>query len=653
MTIATTTRRALLAAAIGVALIPTAAHATAETLPPATPVLRLPWSELGVSGPINLTSPDAQQTYTVAVPTGTTPATLTGLIARPVNLQDGWVEVDDSQGTYLGTIRFASGRDSTAPQPFSVSLRHATVASGSVGLQFVLRSGSAGATAGQAWCGPLPQETLSDLHTSYSGAAVAPTSPATFLPSVLRRLVILTPETPSLNTQNAAITLASSIVAQYRPQHVSLEVRSISDLAPLGLDPRVDRVIRIRPQPAVAGLAVNGSWSGAPVLTISGSDARLSRQAALFIDRLQAVAAAPRATVTLARKNAVSATKVATFGQLGMAAQTSVLGQSQMSVTLDQSLFARPLTAADVDLILDYTPVTPGAHATATVTTSGVTVASAVLGSSGRSSLRFRLPAALLRSQTSLAMTLTYAPQGQVACSPVTPTLTASIDPRSTVSATFGQPDNGFSGLPQSLQPAYQVAIADPTVAELSIAADLVASLQEQASGQLHPYVTSFRSATASGSPAVLVAPMSAVGAAGLNPPLGGSANTATTDRLRVTQNAALGSLQVFTDAARGHTVLLATTTGSWTLVAAIIDSQLAGTSPWSSVAGDVLLNGGHGAPRALTLRAGAVPQFTPDASTEWIWWYLGAGALAATLLLLATGYMWGRRRPPVPQESP
>ncbi len=70
--------------------------------------LVLPWSALGLPSSVSLFGEGASG-YTVALPDGLAAVRLQGTVHAPINIDGGYLEIDDSEGKFLGGCRPAPG----------------------------------------------------------------------------------------------------------------------------------------------------------------------------------------------------------------------------------------------------------------------------------------------------------------------------------------------------------------------------------------------------------------------------------------------------------------------------------------------------------------------------------------------------------------
>jgi hypothetical protein len=137
-----------------------------------------------------------------------------------------------------------------------------------------------------------------------------------------------------------------------------------------------------------------------------------------------------------------------------------------------------------------------------------------------------------------------------------------------------------------------------------------------------------------------------------LNPPLGGdgtAVDVALPTELRANIEDGLGSIQAFADQSRNRSVVLVTSTASWSLVEPLFDYVDGLDGGWSALTGDVLAAGEARVPTNVAIRdSGNIfePSPTPalpKSVDQWIPIAVGIAVLAAVAVVAAI--LWSRRR--------
>jgi hypothetical protein len=315
-----------------------------------------------------------------------------------------------------------------------------------------------------------------------------------------------------------------------------------------------------------------------------------------------------------------------TFSQLGLTGSSTFSGQQQLSFAIDETRLGGVATSMAVALKAAYSPVETGAKATAQASVGGVTLATQQLNGSGVLNLPFTIPAPLIRRSTVVLLTVTYFPAG-FSCQSAGRTMNFDIDPRSTVQVTNTPGGTGgFTGLPQSLMPTFQVAFDTPSAARLATAVQTVCG----------PTVVSLAAAEGNQLPLLLVAaddhvpanmgaPLQYRGQSvyRVDKPSGGA----------FAMSSRLASIQVFNQTNSNRTVVLASTSQNWALMDRLFATLGNTAAGWSALTGDVVAVGPTGSPVNLTVRSGGTPVFTATAPGHSLL-YVGLAVLFVVVVL-------------------
>ena len=250
------------------------------------------WKQLGLDDRMKLVGANQSNGVEVPVPLGATPMAVTGQIGSVVNMSAGRVDVFDDRGVLLGVIPVPVG---PASVPFTIDTSSAQIATDSAKLSFVLHDDVPPAGG----CTPPESVTLSQLQTKYSGDSLNPVTVADFLPGYLDRITIRVGPDPTLDQQQAALTLVAELTTLYRPMPVRIEVDTTSGPSPSSTG--TSRVIDVRGG-GEPGLTVEQPGTAGAVLVITGQGDGLVRQAELFADRRVTLAQTSSASVTAAKE---------------------------------------------------------------------------------------------------------------------------------------------------------------------------------------------------------------------------------------------------------------------------------------------------------------------------------------------------------------
>ena len=258
---------------------------------------------------------------------------LRGLIHAPVNLQAGYLEIDDDRGTFLSAVNLPAVAPDQAAVPFDVDISAAHPSPSSVGLSFTLRQVNG---TGQI-CGPAQQLAVTDLANVFAGAAPAPTTVSTFFPSVLQRVTLYAPVDADKAEQQAVLTLASALTRHYAPQQVAITaVNQPRGAAP---PPTGDLTRAIVVERGPADLTVTNPGAPNVYLRLSGRDDQLSAQVSLLANQMQPLAQTVSARVDQPGSRTTQQADTLTFSQLKITGRTDVLRTGALTVGVDRAAF--------------------------------------------------------------------------------------------------------------------------------------------------------------------------------------------------------------------------------------------------------------------------------------------------------------------------
>lgn len=598
---------------------------------PAPDALVLGWRQLGLSDTLEI---DATAPATVEAPTppGLAPVRITGEIGSLLG-RAGRIDIMDRGGSSVGSIAVPPDG---ATAPFAVNIAAAAPSPGPLKLSFIQRGPERPADG----CAEPAPVTLSKLATTYTGRTPALRTVADFIPDYLDQITIPIGPEPSLEQQQAALTLVAKLTHLYRPMPVRIDVDTSATPPPVG-DSRTRRTIAIQDgdQP---GLAVENPGSPAAVLVISGSGAELTRQAELFTDRRFEIVQTPTAAVTSVTTTVPTSTDTLSFGELGINIQTTVMGTDTVYVGVDTTKFGLgQLDGARFRLITEYTPVISG-EGSVIVRSGSDILASGVLDRSGVAELSGDIPTANINSIIGMALEIRYAPAGGECAFGG---LTFSVDPASTITVVPGAENRGgFAMLPMAFTPELDVAIEGPD--QIRFAAQAINLIGRQASVPLQPSLASLDEAAKRGTGLLAVTSGEQLQRVGLRPPLlmpeasAVGVNGATvTD---VDLGGSLGVVQAF--AHNGRVVLAIDSTGGPQAADRSLAYIRGLDGGWSALNGDVVATGDAGevVNLSMTTRQG----MAPPVGDGWRWWtWSTLGLIAAGLPTLAGIALIRRRR--------
>ncbi|OAN42375.1 hypothetical protein [Mycolicibacterium iranicum] len=642
-----------------------AAHAQPGDGGPAPEVasVTLGWADLGMERELFL-SPNDSQSFSVPVPAGLNATRLRGTINTPLNIDAGYVEIDDADGRLLATVDVLPAGPARAETPFDVDIAGARVRDSSVELSFTVRAlGNPGQFSSQyegQFCGPLQQLTVTNLATVFTGVEPPVTTIAGFFPPVLERVTIYAPDDSDVAEQQSVLLLVATLARIYNP--LPLDVSVVNQ--PRGASPPpagpLARAVVVE-RGGEAGLRVENAGEQAAYLRVSGDGDTLSTQVSLLVDELQSLVQVPSARVDEAGSGEVPSSDTFTFAQLNLSGRTEVLRSSNLRVGVGRSQLGNGrVGSVQVNLLADYTPV-PDRDSAAVVIRSadGNVVYRSLLDTTGRLDARFDIPGQTMGQFVNLDIALTYTPQ-QV-CGPLIAPMSFQIDPKSSLTITRGGPPlGGFSALPSEFSPSFLVAFDGSSPDQLVYAGRVVAAIASLTNRQLTPKVVDVKTAGDANSGALIIAKSSALEQTSLLPPISGDGGEVSVDNLPAELSAnigdGLGSIQVFADRPRDRTVVLVTTTDAWSLVDPLFTYIDGLEGKWSALSGDVLAAGRAGVATNLSVFAqptGEDVAEAPPAETSPPWAVIGIAVAVAAAGAILAGILWSslrrKRRQSVP----
>ncbi|STZ41383.1 Bacterial cellulose synthase subunit [Mycolicibacterium gilvum] len=595
------------------------------------------WTQLGLSNQLELVGVERTADVQFPVPPGVTATRLTGRIGSVIDTP-GRVDILDREGTFLGSIPIPPGIDSV---PFAVDISRSKVVDNVTRVRFALRGRGDDRTDS---CTSMPAVTLTELRTTYSGEAELPRTVADFLPGYLERITVALGPDPGPDEQQAALTLVAQLTRLYRPIPVRIAITTDINLgtARAGV---AQRTIVVR-RGDTAGISVDRAGTPEASLVITGTGDELERQVSIFADRRFELAQTPDASVDSTSAEVQTASYTATFGQLGMAAESSVLGMSMLYLGFDATSFAvGSIDNARIRLMANHTPVVSG-DASVLVRSGGAVVASHRLDESGLLDLSFDVPREAVSSSTGFSLELRYNPQQ--ACAPLTDRITFVVDPRSTVSVDPGNANRGgFPVLPMAFSPDFDVSVDRPE--NLRFASQAINLMGQQTTTTLRPRLIGLTEASQRGTGWLMVGPSEDLATAGVAPPMLSTGTNVNVEGVPVTDidiKGPLGVVQAFTHNDR---VVLALDAGD---DPELLDESLEYVwrleNRWATLTGDTIATGSAGTTVNLALVAGGPILPQPDFADGWKWWIwltVSVGAVAAIAVCwIVICRLWRRR---------
>ncbi len=595
---------------------------------------------IGMDSTISLYGIEGSQTLSIPVQAGLVPTELAATVALPVNALGGTLEISQDE-QIISRVPLPPDRE-----PVTIPLAGARIVDNAVTV--LVRSYL---DLPEGYCvfdanNPLR---LTGAEIRYAGQEIAPTTIADFLPPVLQRLTVAVPPSPSQAESDAAVRLATAIVARYGTQRPEVDI--ISTDGPQVRPPvPLERQIMIR-EGGSAGLSLQGPHA-VPALLISGTAGDLGNQTRLLSSDLSQLAvqskavAGPLSTVPQLPSDRTTIRKL---GQPGVNATD--VANPRVIVPLDQTRIGRSVQGVRVHLQGSYTPLPAGMAGQVTVGVSGETVARWATEPSGQIDRWIEVPERLVQRYTNLDIAVQAA--GDTGrCGEFQP-ITLTIDGESAVETTRADPPAqlGFQALPQALMPRIEVGIdgeGDEGLEDLRRAVRIVTGLQRLSSLPFDTAVVSRDAALASSNPAIVISsdgwnddrvalPVEVDSDGVITVENVDGSGTSST--LALDPAVGFGSLQVTYSG--GRTLLVATSSKAPAELDRLLSWLDADAGRWSGLTGDAVVAMPGREPVQLTTPAAEQVVAAGDRKTVYL--AIGVGALA--LVALGTSAVILRRR--------
>lgn len=596
-----------------------------------SPTLNL--TALGSNSTIAFYGQEGVETVTIPVPQGLMPDALTATVEMPVFVQGGSVVVSQDGRTIS---RVDLPPDNVAP--IVLPLAGVAVVDNAVTLMIRTYLGTQ-----QGYClDPTNPLRLVDTAVTYVGIEAAPTAVADFLPPVLTKLTLFLPDAPTRAESDAAVRLATAVVARYGTATTDVVVAELVDGHAVPLDPSLpfERRIVIREQDE-AGVALDAG-GGVPPLMITGPAGELANQVRLISSDLSRIALSSKAVVGPLRSAPQLPGNLTTIRNLGQPGVNATALSPQVVIGLDQTRLGRAAHNVRVHLVGSHTPVPQSVGGQVVVSIGGENIDRWPVESTGTIDRWVSVPDDQLQRYTNLAVTVDIS--GDVGgCGEFQP-ITLTIDGSTAVESEASTPPTpgGFGSLPQALMPRVEVGIDGDSLADTARAVAVLSGMQRLSALPLDTAVTGISDALASSNPAVLIAstgwnhpdvelPLASVGAGELEV----AAVEGETDRTTLTlvPNLRYASLQAMFDGTRS--LLVATSTDAPELLDRLLTYLDADGSArrWARLSGDVVVAAQDRDPVVLdtTPDMAAEPEDQQSDSTTHLW--LGGAVIALVLL--------------------
>lgn len=602
-----------------------------------SPQLALP--QVGADPILAFYGAEGIATLTVPVPPGLVPAELTAVVEIPVNLANGTLTVTQDDRTLSRVVLPNADR-----VPITIPLTGVTVTDNAVTL--TLRSYLVPI---EGYClDPSNPLRLVDAVIGYAGSELPPETVADFLPPILQQLNLFLPPAPTRGESDAAIRLATAVVAHYGKQNTRVTVSPLDKSQPAPPDPSLpmQRNVVIRESPG-AGVSLVGG-DGVPALLISGPAAELANQTRLMSSGLVRLALSSKAVVGPLRSSPQLPADSTTMRLLGQPGVNATALAPQVSIALDQTRFGRSAHDIRVHLQGSYTPLPSEIGGQLVASVNGEAIDRWAADSTGTIDRWVNVPDRLLQRYTNLSVALNIS--GNTGrCGEFQP-ITLTIDGDSPIQSLLAQPPipGGFQALPQALMPRVDVGIGEG-FDDARRAVSIMVGLQRLSSLPMDTAVGSVKDAIASNGPAVLVATAGWTDKTITLPVAMNSAGEITVQnvdgtgdegKLTLDPGVPFGSLQ--TMYAGKRTLLIATSNNAPEQVDGLLGWLDANPEGWSRLAGNALIGAPGRDPMLVSTEAAAAPA---DATRDRSKIYLGVGAGVVTLVAIGTGLILLRNR--------
>ncbi len=630
--------RLLATAGVLAVLVGSAPVATAEPVGGALiDAPTLPWPDLGVPATLSFYGETSTTTVTFPVPAGLTPVSINAVVDLPFPMRSGVL-------TVMQDSRLISkvGLPLTDLAPLVIPLPGVRVVDGSVSLSVTLSG-----IAEDRYClDDLNPVDLINGSVVFAGREAPPAVVADFLPDVLRKLTIALPAKPTQAESDAAVVVATSLVARYRGQAPDVLVVPLADGASEIDAPALplERQFVIKEGPE-EGLSLQGS-DGVPQMLISGPADKLVNQARLLTDSALNVAVGTRAVAAQLHTGIGFPGNLTTLSELGQPSLTATGVPPQVEITLDQTRFGHSTQSYRLRIKGSYTPVPSTVGGALAVSVNGEVLDSWPAEAGGVIDRVVTIPDRLISRYTGVRVSLnTTGNSGR--CNeyrPATLTISGSTEVEST--PALPPVPAGFGSLPQALMPAMNVGIAGESFPDAARAVQLAAGLQRLSVMPLQTEVMSVDEALASRQPAIIVSAGGwedksitlPVSSAGGRITLEGPSPEDELTVLTVDPQAPFGSLQAVFDGQRS--LLIATSNGAPAQLDELLRWLSADSNRWRQLRGNALVAFPGRAPAVVAGRApssvgGVTIEDPGQTGTEAsglskLWWLAGAALAVA-----------------------
>ncbi|MDX1875654.1 hypothetical protein SBI67_26340 [Mycolicibacterium sp. 120266] len=605
-----------------------------------SPTLAL--TDLGLDSDLLFYGQIGTSTLTIPVPAGMTPTSLNITAELPVYVRSADVTVSQDNRV-LARVQVPAQRG-----PVVIPLAGVEVVDNAITV--LLRSYLLPL---DGYClDPTNPLRLTNVTVTYAGVEQAPTVVADFLPPVLRKLVIYVGAQPSLTEADAAVALATAVVARYGKQYPAVEMVPLP--APAGRTPgsgsALERHIVVSEGPD-AGVSLSGS-AGLPALLITGPSDALINQVRLITSGLARYAVTSKAVVGPLNAVPQLPGDETTIRKLGQPGVNAVALNPQVGITLDQTRLGRSAHNIRVHLQGSYTPLPDSIGGQVVASIAGETIARWPADASGAIDRWVDVPDRLMQRFTTLNVQVNIS--GNTGrCGEFQP-VTLTIDGASTVLSELAKPPvpAGFQSLPQALMPKVEIGVNDHVFADTVRAVQIMTGLQRLSSLPIDTTVVPLDKAIASPNPAVLISPDKWDHPEMPLPVMVPDAVPMTVnafhdgDATTLTLEPGLKFASLQTAFVGGRSVLVATSNGASGQLDELLSWLSADERRWSIIDGVAVVSAAGRAPVTVTAAdttGQPDPSTGPSSATKW--WWAGGVLLAAVAVLTVWVRIRERRR--------
>ncbi|HXF68348.1 MAG TPA: hypothetical protein VNK89_00950 [Thermoflexus sp.] len=600
-----------------------------------------PLSPLGVSEPVVLAGPSAEQTVSIPVPKGLRPIRLFARVRSSPGAIGASLQIRH-EGRTLQWVRLT-----TSEMRVVIPLEEAQVVSSRLLLLLRLEASE---LASDCAAPERIRVELDRLEVEMEGALEPPDQVAEFWPPVLRALHIQLPDPPSPEEAMVALRLAA-LGARLAAGHLFTLTVSSTAAPPFPVDDPWSRWVRIS-RDGTPRLALAPSEAGRmPILEIAGPPGSLEASLEALIAYPEAFQAPSIFAVEGAPPRSVLGDLIPLAALGYPQIQMSGSGTMETTIFFSQADLGGPVRGVELRLAGRATPIPPGGQAQLLVLLNGGLVyAEPVAG--GSFDRWISMPDGLLRRDNNLVVRVVYTPPGGECRVGVHP-ITVFIDGASYFQFQKGTHlPAGFERLPQGLLPTFTVGLDPLNPETIEAAAQLIAVLQRTTRTMLIPRVQAWPEAIAASGPLLLVT-LDPGKVSALRPPLDPRPfrviDVDGRELFRMEIDRPFAVMEAFHSG--GREILLLTRHGDRPDLRGIeraLDPQLG----WYGLTGDVWIWPDGEAPVAMRLRGGGlrVVPLAPSSALRWEkirFWVMGAALIGAVLFLLWIYPRVVRKAPP------